>query len=172
MIPISSEIAWNRAFDHFHDGTTRRTFRENVVAGHYGVATVIAALSWVSLRNGCKRRRRNTLIWRHHEGHLNRVSVYMPAIISQQHFTYEGIRYINVYPKNTINYTEALPRWLSRVQKMVETTNHRLKVHVVYDLLAPSCSWFLSAQKISALLPPSRVRASTNVYTSILILLL
>ena len=35
----SSEIAWNIACDHLHDGTARETFRENAVAGHYGVAT-------------------------------------------------------------------------------------------------------------------------------------
>ena len=35
----SSEIAWSRAYDQLHDVTARRTFRENIVEGHYGVAT-------------------------------------------------------------------------------------------------------------------------------------
>ena len=41
-MPILSEIAWNRACDHFHDGTAQRTSHENVVAGHCEVATVLA----------------------------------------------------------------------------------------------------------------------------------
>ena len=36
---VSSEIAWNRACDHFAPRHGPETFRGNVVARHYGVAT-------------------------------------------------------------------------------------------------------------------------------------
>ena len=82
VIPIQLEIAWIRACDHFYHGTAQRTLHENVVTGHYGVASGSRCGTELSIHcvMGAKPVAMNTGIAGHHEGDVSRVSVYIPGI--------------------------------------------------------------------------------------------